>query len=62
MKAKVITFLCSLGIPISALTTQNGCTGICGSCQMTCFPGVFALVILAVKYLYKRYLWRLNSI
>lgn len=55
MKEKVITFLCSLGIPFSALSVGGACNGICGSCQLNCAPGVLALLLLAGKFLYRKY-------
>lgn len=56
MKNKVVTFLCSMGIPISALTMQQGCTGSCGSCNFSCFPGIVLILILAAKYICKKHL------
>lgn len=63
MKEKALTFLCSMGIPFSALSTNGTtCTGICGSCQLTCIPGVLALLLLAGKYMYRKYVGRWASI
>lgn len=54
MKNKLISFLIAMGIPVSALQTQGaGCTGVCGSCNLSCTPGVVALLLLAGKVLYK---------
>lgn len=54
MKNKIISFLIAMGIPVSALSTQGaGCTGICGSCNLSCTPGVVALLLLGAKALYK---------
>ena len=55
MKIKLMNFLVAMGIPVSAISAQDtGCTGICGSCSLSCAPGVIALFILAVKVLYKK--------
>lgn len=54
MKSKVITFLVSMGIPVSAISSSANCTGICGNCQLSCFPGVVALIILGAKALGKK--------
>lgn len=55
MKNRTLTFLLSMGIPVSALNAQvDGCTGICGSCNFSCTPGVFALLLLGGKYFYGR--------
>lgn len=55
MKNRVLTFLLSMGIPVSAFSAQGGgCTGICGSCHLSCTPGVFALLLLGGKYFYGR--------
>lgn len=62
MKEKILTFFYSLGIPLSALMAPGGCTGICGKCQLSCFPGVLVLVLLGFKYLFKSYLRRMNSL
>lgn len=57
MKTKIITFFLAMGIPISVFaSTGSGCTGICGNCQFSCTPGVFACVVLGVNHLSKRYL------
>lgn len=54
MKNKIISFLLAMGIPVSAISTQGaGCTGICGSCNLGCTPGVVALLLLAGKVFYK---------
>lgn len=50
MRNKVITFCAAMGIPISSW----GCTGICGSCQLSCLPGAAAVVILSVKIFSKK--------
>ena len=56
MKNKLISFLVAMGIPVSAISTQGaGCSGICGSCNLSCTPGIFALLLLGVKALYKNY-------
>lgn len=56
MKNKVISFLIAMGIPVSALSTQGaGCTGICGSCSLSCTPGVIALLLLGAKAAYKNF-------
>lgn len=56
MKSKLINFIAAMRIPISGITTQGaGCTGICGSCSLNCVPGIFALLLLAGKAVYKRY-------
>lgn len=55
MKTKLMNFVVAMGIPVSAISTQGaGCTGICGSCNLSCTPGVIALVILAAKVVYKK--------
>ncbi|MDY4920012.1 MAG: hypothetical protein SO119_02915 [Phascolarctobacterium sp.] len=58
MKNKVLTFFLAMGIPLSTFVTSNassaGCTGICGSCGFNCTPGVFALVLLAGKFLWHK--------
>lgn len=55
MKNKIISFFIAMGIPVSALSTQGaGCTGICGSCSLSCTPGVVALLLLGAKALYKK--------
>ena len=46
MRNKVITFCAAMGIPISSWGSTSGCTGICGSCQLSCLA---AVVILSVK-------------
>lgn len=54
MKTKIMNFIVALWIPVSAVTTQGaGCSGICGSCNLNCAPGVFALLILLAKVIYK---------
>jgi len=58
MKNKTLTFLCSVGIPFSALSAQRGCTGICGSCQLNCAPGLLMLLFLTGKYLLSKYVWK----
>lgn len=56
MKNKIISFLIAMGIPVSALSTQGaGCTGICGSCSLSCTPGVIALLLLGGKAAYKNF-------
>lgn len=55
MKTKLMNFVMAMGIPVSAFSTQGaGCTGICGSCNLSCTPGVVALLILAAKAVYKK--------
>lgn len=54
MKNKVITFCAAMGIPISSWGSISGCTGICGSCQLSCLPGAEAVVILLVKIFSKK--------
>ena len=54
MKNKVITFCAAMGIPISSWGSISGCTGICGSCQLSCLPGAAAVVILLVKIFSKK--------
>lgn len=54
MKNKLLNFLVAMGIPVSAIGTQSsGCTGICGSCSYNCTPGLFALLLLVAKAVYK---------
>ena len=43
MRNKVITFCAAMGIPISSWGSTFGCTGICGSCQLSCLPGAAVL-------------------
>jgi hypothetical protein len=43
-----------MGIPISSWGSTFGCTGICGSCQLSCLPGAAAVVILSVKIFSKK--------
>lgn len=47
MKNRIITFLLSMGIPLSAV--NNNCNGTCGSCQLTCYPSIFLICILLLK-------------
>ena len=55
MKNKIISFFVAMGIPISSISTASGgCTGLCGSCQLSCTPGVLALLLLGGKFLYKK--------
>lgn len=54
MRNKVITFCAAMGIPISSWGSTFGCTGICGSCQLSCLPGAAAVVILSVKIFLRR--------
>ena len=54
MRNKVITFCAAMGIPISSWGSTFGCTGICGSCQLSCLPGAAAVVILSVKIFSKK--------
>ncbi|MBQ7883979.1 MAG: hypothetical protein IJ320_06475 [Phascolarctobacterium sp.] len=55
MKDKFISFCVAMGIPVSSLgSAGGGCTGICGSCQFSCTPGVLALLLLTGKLLYKK--------
>ncbi|CAK7042872.1 hypothetical protein [Phascolarctobacterium sp.] len=54
MKNKIITFLAALGIPVSSLGGTSGCTGVCGNCQLSCVPGVVAVVILTCKVISKK--------
>lgn len=57
MKHKIISFFLAMGIPFSTFTSASGgCTGICGSCQFSCTPGIFTCVVLGVNYLSKQYL------
>ena len=57
MKNKIISFLIAMGIPVSSISTASGgCTGICGSCQLSCTPGILALLLLGSKFLYKKLL------
>lgn len=51
MKNRIITFLLSMGIPLSAV--NNNCNGICGNCQFTCYPSIILLCILLLKSFYK---------
>ncbi len=54
MKNKILTFLAAMGIPVSAWGSTSGCTGTCGNCQLSCFPGILAVVILCCKVGYKK--------
>ena len=55
MKNKIISFLIAMGIPVSSVSTASGgCTGICGNCQLSCTPGILALLLLGSKFLYKK--------
>lgn len=55
MKIKLMNFIMAMGIPVSAISTQGaGCTGLCGSCSLSCAPGVVALLLLAAKAIYKK--------
>ena len=45
MKNRSITFLAAMGIPLSTATGVSGCTGVCGSCQLSCVPGVLAVIL-----------------
>ena len=55
MKNKIISFLIAMGIPVSSISTAGGgCTGICGNCQLSCTPGILALLLLGYKFLYKK--------
>jgi len=54
MRNKVITFCAAMGIPISSWGSTFGCTGICGSCQLSCLRGGAAVVILSVKIFSKK--------
>lgn len=54
MRNKVITFCAAMGIPISSWGSTFGCTGICGSCQLSCLPGAAAVVIFSKKIAEKR--------
>lgn len=54
MKNKLLNFFVAMGIPVSVIGTQSsGCTGMCGSCSYNCTPGLFALLFLAAKAVYK---------
>lgn len=54
MKNKIITFLLSMGMPLATIYGSYGCNGSCGSCTFNCTPGLFLLIILAGKVLYKK--------
>lgn len=55
MKHKVINFLIGMGIPVSSISSAGGgCTGLCGSCQFSCTPGVLALLLLCGKLFCKK--------
>lgn len=55
MKNKIISFLVAMGIPVSSISSAGGgCTGICGSCQFSCTPGILALLLLGSKFLCKK--------
>ena len=57
MRNKIISFLVAMGIPVSSISTASGgCTGICGSCQLSCTPGILALLLLGSKFLYQKLL------
>jgi len=57
MKNKIVSFLIAMGIPVSSISSvSGGCTGICGSCQLSCTPGILALLLLGSKFLYKKLL------
>lgn len=50
MKQKWLVFCAFTGIPIStALSANINCSGVCGSCQGGCVPGLLAVAILAVQ-------------
>lgn len=62
IRHKLITFIAAMGIPISSVTSSaGGCTGVCGSCQLSCVPGVVALLILLVKVLKKKVVQRFRT-
>lgn len=54
MKNRGVTFLAAMGIPLSTATGVSGCTGVCGSCQLSCVPGVLAVIILGGKVLSRK--------
>lgn len=54
MKNRIITFFAAMGIPVSTVTGAVGCTGVCGSCQLSCVPGVLAVIILGIKVLHRK--------
>lgn len=55
MKNKIISFLVAMGIPVSSISSAgSGCTGVCGSCQYSCTPGILALLLLGTRFLYKK--------
>ena len=55
MKNKIISFLVAMGIPVSSISSAGGgCTGVCGSCQYSCTPGILALLLLGIRFLYKK--------
>lgn len=52
---RALTFCAALGIPAASIgSAAGGCSGICGSCQLSCAPGAAAVLLLAVKLLYKK--------
>lgn len=43
-----------MGMPLATIYGSSGCNGSCGSCTFNCTPGLFLLIILAGKVLYKK--------
>lgn len=49
MKQKWLVFCASASIPIASSGAGINCSGVCGSCQGGCVPGLLAVAILAVQ-------------
>lgn len=60
MKNKLINYLAGLGIPLCALSAGASCTGVCGSCRLSCVPGIFVVLLLFCNVLYKKFKTRMG--
>lgn len=55
MKNRLINYLAGIGVPLGAFGAGAGCTGVCGSCRLSCAPGIFAVLVLTGNMLYKKW-------
>ena len=53
MKNKLIHFGIAMGLPIASISSNN-CTGTCGQCNFSCTPGIFMVIFLMGKMLYRK--------
>lgn len=61
MKNKLINFFSGIGIPLCALGIGTGCTGVCGSCRLSCAPGILVAIIVVLNVLYKKFKSRMGK-